>query len=67
MSKQTSDMTKAELAEALAAEGYGPGTKSYDLCVAWYQDRMTRDQLVEQVEYARGERTADQLTYRYDH
>lgn len=65
MSKQTTDMTKRELAEALAVR-YEEGDPRDD-ATAWYLANMTKHQLLEQVEYLRGERTQEQLTYRYDH
>ena len=58
MDKPTAELTKRELAEALTDS---PAS------VEWYLANMTKHQLLEQVEYQRGERTAEQLTYKYDH
>jgi hypothetical protein len=58
MTKPTADMDKRELAQALSP---------IPASIAWYMANMTKDQLREQVEYQRGERTQEQLTYRYDH
>lgn len=58
MDKPTGEMTKREMAQALTDSDAG---------VKWYMTNMTKDQLKEQVEYKRGERTQDQLTYTYDH
>lgn len=58
MSKATGDMTKRELAEALTDSAES---------VKWYLANMTKDQLKEQVEHARGERASSELTYKYDH
>lgn len=58
MDKATTEMTKRELAESL-----GGGESATE----WYLAHMTKDQIKEQVEYLRGERTQDQLTYKYDH
>lgn len=65
MPKQTTDMTKRELAQALAVR-YEEGDPRDD-ATAWYMANMSKAQLLEQVEYLRGERTQDELTHRYDH
>lgn len=61
MSKQTADMTKAELVQYLVGKWYPSGsaqaTRQYGA--------MTKDQLREQVEHARGERATEDLTYKY--
>jgi hypothetical protein len=63
MPKPTADMTKAELVQYLVDKWYPSGseqaTKQYGA--------MTKHQLLEQVEHARGERATSDLTYRYDH
>lgn len=65
MTKATRDMTKRELADWLANRHYG-GTDHLDWArKAYMQD--SKDELAEQVEVDRGERTPEQLTYKYDH
>ena len=56
--RKTAELTKRELAEALATT---PAS------VEWYLANMTKHQLLEQVEVRRGERTHEQLTYKYNH
>jgi hypothetical protein len=73
---KTSEMTKQQLAEALAdhrplwlapdAAWTPPSGESRDWSVGWYIQHMTKHELLTQVEYVRGERTQDQLVYKYD-
>jgi hypothetical protein len=63
---QTQDMTKRQLAEALAGN-YNQTTEGVASATEWYLAHMTKPQLLEQVEYIRGERRQDQLTHKYDH
>lgn len=65
MDKQTADMTKAELVKYLAEAIYG-GTSHAGWASRQY-GKMTKDQLVQQVQVHRGEITPSQLTYKYDH
>jgi len=61
----TREMTKRQLVEVLANHHYTGDSVSW--ATKWYATNMTKAQLLEQVEHVRGERTQDQLTYKYDH